>query len=56
MLGSQACDTLREPNQKLCNDSWGAAVDRGSYQRLVGKLIYLAHSRPDIAIAVSVVS
>ncbi|XP_071727443.1 secreted RxLR effector protein 161-like [Rutidosis leptorrhynchoides] len=31
-------------------------ADKGRYQRLVGKLIYLAHTRPDIAHAVEVVS
>lgn len=31
-------------------------ADRGRYQCLVGKLIYLSHTRPDIAYAVSVVS
>lgn len=31
-------------------------MDREEYQRMVGKLIYLSHSRPDIAYAVSVVS
>lgn len=30
--------------------------DKGRYQRLVGKLIYLSHTRPDIGFAVSVVS
>jgi hypothetical protein len=31
-------------------------VEKGQYQRLVGKLIYLAHTRPNISYAVSVVS
>jgi hypothetical protein len=36
------------PDQKL--------TDKERYQRLVGKLIYLSHTRPNIAYAVSVVS
>ena len=31
-------------------------TDKGRYQRLVGKLIYLSHTCPDVAYAVSVVS
>ena len=31
-------------------------VDKDMYQRLVGKWIYLSHTRPDIAYAVSIVS
>jgi hypothetical protein len=31
-------------------------VDHERYQRLVGKLIYLSHRRPDISFVVSVVS
>jgi len=31
-------------------------VERGQYQRMVGKLINLSHTRPDIAYAVGVVS
>ena len=34
----------------------GEQVDRERYQRLVGRLIYLGHTRPDISFAVSVVS
>ncbi|CAO2833049.1 unnamed protein product [Amaranthus hypochondriacus] len=34
----------------------GEPADRMQYQRLVGKLIYLAHTRPDIAYAVGIVS
>jgi hypothetical protein len=31
-------------------------ANKERYQRLVGKLIYLSHTRPDIAYAISVVS
>ena len=34
----------------------GSPIDKGRYQRLVGKLIYLSHTRPDISFVVSVVS
>ena len=56
MLGCKPCDTPVETNLKLGDDSSGTPTDKGSYQRLVGKLIYLSHSRPDIAFAVSMVS
>ena len=56
MLGSKACDTPIDSNQKLDDGSNEAETDKGRYQRLVGRLIYLSHTRPDIAFAVSVVS
>ena len=31
-------------------------ANRGHYQRMVGKLIYLAHTRPDTAYAIGAVS
>lgn len=34
----------------------GVPVYRGRYQWLVGRLIYLSHTRPDIAFAISMVS
>ena len=31
-------------------------MDKGRFQKLVGKLIYLSHTRPDITYVVSIVS
>ncbi|KAL9420128.1 hypothetical protein AB3S75_037830 [Citrus x aurantiifolia] len=56
MSGCRPSDTPVDPNQKLREVSDGVPVDKGRYQRLVGKLIYLSHTRPDIAFAVSAVS
>ena len=56
MSGCRPADTPIDPNQKLGKDSEGTPVDILRYQRLVGRLIYLSHTRPDIAFAVSLVS
>ncbi|GMP83473.1 hypothetical protein CsSME_00037367 [Camellia sinensis var. sinensis] len=55
MFGFKACDIPLEPNQKRGNYKGEVAVDKGRYQQLVGKLIYLSYSRLDIVVAVSVV-
>lgn len=55
MLGCKPIDTLIEPNHKLGEASDDTPMDWGRYQRLVGKLIYLLHTRPDIAYVVSVI-
>jgi hypothetical protein len=55
MSGCRPALTPIEQNQRLTSES-GEPVDRERYQRLVGHLIYLSHTRPDIAFAVSVVS
>ncbi|CAM8882627.1 unnamed protein product [Rhodiola kirilowii] len=57
--GMSACkptDTPVDPNQKLGNIQKGVPINKPHYQRLVGKLIYLSHTRPDIAFAVGMVS
>ena len=56
MLGCKPVDTPMDPNVKLELNGNGTPVDKGRYQRLVGKLIYLSHTRPDIAFSVSCVS
>ena len=53
MLNCKSIDTPMDQNKK---NKVGTHVDRGRYQWLVGKFIYLSHTRPDIAFAVSVVS
>ena len=57
--GMSACkpaDTPIDMNQKLGMIVEGTPVNVEQYQRLVGRLIYLAHTSPDIAFAVSLVS
>ncbi|KAG8473197.1 hypothetical protein CXB51_035225 [Gossypium anomalum] len=55
MSGCRPTDTSIDPNVKFENIK-GRLVDKRQYQRLVGELIYLLHTRPDIAFAVSLVS
>ncbi|KAL0539597.1 hypothetical protein IC582_023813 [Cucumis melo] len=56
MLGCHPVDTLIKFNCKLGNSDDQVPVDKEQYQRLVGKLIYLSHTRPDISFVVSVIS
>jgi hypothetical protein len=55
MLGCRPCSSPIDKNHQICAES-GDSVDRETYQRIVGRLIYLCHTRPDISYAVSVVS
>jgi hypothetical protein len=55
MLGCRLVATPIDLNHKLCAES-GDPVNKESYQRLVGRLIYLCHTSPDITYAISVVS
>ena len=55
MLGCKPSKTPIEWNGKLRMKA-DNSIDRGRYQRLIGKLIYLAHTRLDITFAISLVS
>jgi len=53
------CKTTRAPieqNHMIGNDEESPKVEKTQYQRLVGKLIYLSHTKLEIAYTVSVVS
>ena len=56
MIGCKPVDTPIDPNRKLCDSQSEERVDTGQYQRLVGKLIYLAHTRPNITVTANLVS
>ena len=56
MLGCKTAETPIEPNTKLQPAKTESVVNKERYQRLVGKLIYLSHTRPDIAFSVSIIS
>jgi len=55
ILGCRPCGSPIDRNHQTCAEL-GDSIDKERYQRLVGRLIYLCHTRPDIAYAVSVVS
>jgi hypothetical protein len=55
-LGSKPVATPMELNLKLMPDEGDFVDDPDTYRRLVGKLIYLTITRPDISYAVSIVS
>jgi len=55
-LASKPAKFPMEPNAKLSNNSGSPLSDPSSYRRLVGRLLYLTISRPDISYAVQVLS
>ncbi|CAN0910966.1 Retrovirus-related Pol polyprotein from transposon TNT 1-94 [Linum grandiflorum] len=55
LIGCKPADTPMQTNLQFSKEGV-KPTDRGRYQQLVGKLIYLSHTRPDIAFAVSIVS
>jgi hypothetical protein len=56
MLASKPADTPTELNHQLGGYPDQVPTKKERYQRLVGKLIYLGHTRPNITYVVSVVS
>ena len=56
MLGCKPAETPMDSTVKLEESDGSPPVDKGRYQCLVGKLIYLSHTRPDIGFSVSMVS
>ena len=56
MLACKPCDTPAAENVKLGTFPDHIFADKGRYQRLVGRLMYLTHTRPDLAYSLSVVS
>ena len=55
-LAYRPTSTSIDPNYKLGEAKEDVAIDKGMYQRLVGRLIYLSHTKPDIAYVVSVIN
>jgi hypothetical protein len=51
LLGSKPASTPLDPSVKLHNDAGKVFEDISLYRRLVGKLLYLTNTRPDIAYA-----
>ena len=56
LLDCKPIDTPIVQNHKLGEYSDHVPTNKEKYQRLVGKLIYLSHTHPDMAYAVSVMS
>ncbi|KAJ6890034.1 hypothetical protein NC651_023726 [Populus alba x Populus x berolinensis] len=54
IVNCKPCETPIDLKHRLDNDEEGATTDKGQYQKLIGKLIYLAHIHPDIVYAMSV--
>ena len=56
MLGCKLSNSPIDPNHNLGATVVSDSMDNGQYQRLVEKLMYLSHTRPNIAFAVGVLS
>ena len=56
ILRCEPIETFMKLNYKFKWNKGGTPIDKGKYQRLVGKLINLTHTRHDLAFTISVVS
>lgn len=56
MSAYQPIDTPMEEGLKLCIETSQVLVDKERHQRLVGRLMYLSYTRPDLSYALSIVS
>ena len=56
LLGAKACGTPMEHQHKLGKDKSPFIQQAGQYRRLVGKLIYLSITRPDISYSVHILA
>jgi len=56
MSACQPSTSPMEEGLKLHISKDQVPIDKGRYQRLVGRLMYLAHTRPDLAYVLSIIS
>lgn len=56
LLGCRPSSIPMDPHIKFSKDSGGDLVDAEPYRRLIGKLMYLQITRPDITFAVNKLS
>jgi len=56
LLSSKPCPTPMQPQLQLHKTSGEPLSESTTYRRLIGRLLYLTHSRPEIAYAVSKLS
>jgi len=56
LLGTKPAATPLEQNHRLASDDGPLLADPKPYRRLVGRLIYLTHTRPDLCYSVHVLS
>jgi len=56
MVDCKPTDTPKQVNHCLKFEEGVNLADKERYQRLVGKLIYLSHARPNITYVIGVIS